>query len=101
VAQLETDPDDSESCRVLNEIHMRRENLDKDFANYGKPENQMLRPHVAIGYFSDSNLGYSALYRYMDIWMAEFDKMVKGSMIEFRDISLYAFTDMVTYFKPI
>ncbi len=101
VVDLEADQDDDESCRVLEEIIERRQHLDEMFANYGKPENYMLRPHVAIGYFSDSHLGGKALYQHMDTWMSVFDQVVKGSVIEFGNISLYAFLNMITYFKPV
>lgn len=101
LAELETDPADADSCRALEDIHTRRDLLDEEFASYGKPANYPLRPHVAIGYFADSALGDRALSRHMDTWMTIFDEHVRGSTIEFRDIGLYAFTDMVTYFKPL
>jgi hypothetical protein len=101
VVELEVDPDDQQGLEVLKEIQLRRQRLDETFANFGKPENYLLRPHVAIGYFADSNLGTGALFQYMDAWMAEFDRILRGSTIEFSDISLYAFMDMVTYFRPL
>ncbi len=101
VVELEADPDDQTSINVLKEIQYRRKRLDEMFAAYGKPENYTLRPHVAIGYFADSNLGSSALFQYMDTWMAEFDRILKGASVEFSDIGLYAFMDMVTYFRSV
>jgi hypothetical protein len=101
VVELEADPADSASCKEFEALCRLREDLDGYFAeNYKKIENNPLRPHVAIGYFADFNLGNSALFRHMDAWMAEFDRIASGSVIEFKRIGLYAFSDMVTYFKP-
>jgi hypothetical protein len=101
IAELEPDPNHSDSLSVFTEIRRRRGHLDECFAQHGKPENYDLRPHVAIGYFSNPDLGYSALYRHMDTWMSIFNEISRTSVIEFREIDLYAFIDMVTYFKPI
>jgi hypothetical protein len=100
VLVVELGPDDQESDQVLAQIEARRTDLDKAFAICGKPENHSLRPHVAVGYFSNAPLGDSAMFQHMDAWMGVFDQLVRGSVIEFQQIELYAFVDMITYLKP-
>lgn len=97
VVDLEPDED---SKKVFDAITKRRTQLDEIFSAIGKPENLSLRPHVAVGYFSNSSLGESALFQNMDRWMGVFNEIVRGSQIEFHKIELYAFFDMITYMKP-
>ena len=101
VVELTPDPMDKASVQALADIRKRRAELDSYFTNYGKPENHSLIPHVAVGYFANSDLGRSAMFQQMDTWMAAFDEKLRGCYIEFQTIDLYAFVDMVTYFKPL
>jgi len=100
VVELRPDLDDKDSVKALKEIQERRASLDGDFATYGKPENDTLIPHVAVGYFADTTKARNAMNQCMTDWMSVFDSKVRGSQIEFSTIGLYGFTDMVTYFKP-
>lgn len=92
-------PADQESNEQLYEIIEKRKELDKRFEGYGKRLNADLRPHVAIGYFADKALARKAKSQRMDEWRRLFLRETSDCIIEFNGISLYAFTDMVTYFK--
>lgn len=99
VVQLE--PADDTSAQELRTIEAKRAELDSYFAGIGKPENYPYRPHVAIGYFSDPDTGGKAVLQNMDKWMGHFNDEVSDATIEFHSIDLYAFTDMITYIKPL
>ena len=100
VVVVELEPADSASKAALEQIVQIRNELDELFAEYGKPKNYDYRPHVAVGYFSDDDNGNRALYRHMDQWIEAFDEILHDEIIEFNSVSLYGFTDMITYFKP-
>lgn len=97
IADLE--PADPASDKQLSEIIKQRDKLDKRFKDYGKPLNVELRPHVAIGYFANKRLAVNVRYQKMDEWRETFLHETSDCIIEFSSISLYAFTDMLTYFK--
>ena len=99
VLVVELEPADSESAAELGKIYKIREELDNYFEKYSKPRNYEYLPHVAVGYFADTELSKSAVSRFMDTWIEVFDNEVSGQVIEFRSISLYAFIDMITYLK--
>ncbi|MEM7222410.1 MAG: hypothetical protein AAF495_05490 [Pseudomonadota bacterium] len=101
VLVVELKPADTFSVGVLDSIRVRRAELDAYFAKLGKPENYEYRAHVAVGYFANEESGKAGTLQYMDRWIKEFHEQVRGTKIEFTTIDLYAFTDMVTYVKPI
>lgn len=94
------EPADDSSREILNLIRKERERLDQYYATeYGKTENALYLPHVALGYFSNSPIA-NELWRTMSItWNSDFIHEVEGKIIQFESISLYAFSDMLTYFK--
>jgi hypothetical protein len=95
-------PADEVSMQRLTEIQQLREKLDEEFEHRcEKHRNTQLRPHVAIGYFSDEALASKAVFQNMDRWMQVFRKAALGKTIKFSSVGLYAFTDMLTYFKRL
>jgi hypothetical protein len=56
-------------------------------------------PHVSLGYFANKQYGAGVTTSQLDHWTKIVKQEVGDKVITFKSISLYGFTDMVTFFK--
>ncbi len=89
-------PADQESAQILGEIKNRREDLYEDFpVKIVHPE---YVPHVTLGYFANRESAQLTT-PLIAAWRNVFEEMVRDLTITYHSISLYGFTDMITFFK--
>ena len=89
-------PADQQSERLLKEIENHREELYKNFPTNIKYSEYT--PHVTLGYFANKESAQLATPLVSD-WAKTFEEAVKDLTITYHSISLYGFTDMITFFK--
>lgn len=89
-------PADQESAQILEEIKNRRETLYENFpVKIAHPE---YVPHVTLGYFANRESAQLTTPLIAD-WAKIFEEAVRDLTITYHSISLYGFTDMITFFK--
>ena len=92
-------PVDEASRVVLDTLLKERKQLSKTIGNLlGLDLKKEFKPHVSLGYFANSyfaGLGRKCLDRMDQV----FQKNTENLFISFNTVSLYGFTDMVTFFK--
>jgi hypothetical protein len=99
VAFLE--PADDASAAALQRVGARRRELDQlGRDEFNLPPGAAYTPHLSLGYFCNSQAA-DGLSARMDDWSAQVRKATGPTTIEFRSASVYAFTDMVTFFKAV
>lgn len=97
VARLK--PADEDSERALNRIVEDRAHLSASFEQRFKVKMRMgYSPHVTLGYFANKEYAELATSQ-INHWTELFEEMVENLTITFGSISLYGFTNMVTFFK--
>ena len=89
-------PADQESKRLLKEIENRREELYRNFPTIIKYSEYA--PHVTLGYFANIESAQLAAPLVAD-WAKIFEEAARDLTITYHSISLYGFTDMITFFK--
>ena len=89
-------PADQESTQILEEIKNRREDLYENFPV--KIAHPKYVPHVTLGYFANRESAQLTTPLIAD-WAKIFKETVRDLTITYRSISLYGFTDMITFFK--
>ena len=89
-------PADQQSERLLKEIENHREELYKNFPT--KIKYFEYTPHVTLGYFANIESAQLATPLVAD-WAKTFEEAVRDLTITYHSISLYGFTDMITFFK--
>ena len=89
-------PADQESERLLKEIENRREDLYNNFPV--KIAHPQYTPHVTLGYFANRESAQLTKPLIAD-WTKIFEEAVGDLTITYHSISLYGFTDMITFFK--
>ena len=89
-------PADQESAQILKEIENRREDFYENFPV--KITHPKYTPHVTLGYFGNKESAQLATPLIAD-WEKIFEEAVKDQTITYHSISLYGFTDMITFFK--
>ncbi len=98
VARLK--PADEDSLETFEQIKVHRHRFEEHWCHeYGK-RNRMSEyaPHLSLGYFANTTCAASATNLLRE-WSEEAERMCGGQTIEFETISLYAFTDMATFFR--
>lgn len=65
---------------------------------FGLRPEPILTPHVTLGYFGNRELAQGA-YPLLEAWNSLFREQTVGLTLRFRQVSLYGFTDMATFFK--
>ena len=99
VLAADLEPCEGKSRALYRTINKARNDLDEQFLErYGKPKNAGFVPYVALGYFADPEIAESAWGARREEWGNIFSD-VGEQEIEFRSIGLYAFTDMVSYYR--
>ncbi|RLC61895.1 MAG: hypothetical protein DRI79_06165 [Chloroflexi bacterium] len=92
-------PADQDSERELKRIVEDRKALSAWFRErFGVTMRSSYSPHVTLGYFANEEYAASATPE-IDRWTESVKKRVDQLTITFSGISLYGFTDMVTFFK--
>ena len=89
-------PADAESAQVLKEIENQREVLYENFPV--EISHYEYTPHVTLGYFANTESAQLARPLMSD-WGKILEAATKDLTITYRSISLYGFTDMITFFK--
>ena len=89
-------PADQQSERLLTEIENYREALYENFPT--KIKHSEYTPHVTLGYFANKESARLAMPLVAD-WAKTFEEAVRDLTITYHNISLYGFTDMITFFK--
>ncbi len=89
-------PADQESERLLTEIVNHREELYRNFPT--KIKRSEYTPHVTLGYFANIESAQLATPLISD-WEKTFEEAARDLTITYHNISLYGFTDMITFFK--
>jgi hypothetical protein len=92
-------PADGDSEHEFEQIVQDRAALSAQFQDrFGITMRTGYHPHVTLGYFANEQ--YAELCSTLvDGWTERLQEMVGRLTITFRSISLYGFTDMVTFFK--
>ena len=90
-------PAGRESERLLKEIENHREELYENFPI--KIKHSEYVPHVTLGYFANRESAQLATPLIAD-WENIFEEAARGLTITYHSISLYGFTDMITFFSP-
>jgi hypothetical protein len=94
VARLKTSQASQEALRDI-----RRGLYERFDEFYPTPRTiRSYNPHVSLGYFGNDQRGTAAALR-TDQWTNVFRRHMQNKTITFSSISLYGFTDMVTFFK--
>jgi hypothetical protein len=102
VARLK--PADASTREVLRKVEEGRTEMSRQWAStYGlsapdKPEKYV--PHVSLGYFPNPDLAAPA-ESLVPLWSQAAAQRLEGATVEFRSASLYAFTDMASFFKAV
>ena len=89
-------PADQESERLLKEIENHREELYENFPI--KIKHSEYAPHVTLGYFANNESAQLVTPLVAD-WAKIFEEVARDLTITYDSISLYGFTDMITFFK--
>ena len=89
-------PADQKSAQILKEIEKLREALYENFPV--KISYFEYTPHVTLGYFANNESAQLATPHVSD-WARIFEETTRDLTITYRSISLYGFTDMITFFK--
>ena len=89
-------PADAESAQILKEIKNQREVLYENFPV--EISHYEYTPHVTLGYFANTESAQLARPLMSD-WGKILEAATKDLTITYRSISLYGFTDMITFFK--
>ena len=89
-------PADQKSVEILKEIATRREDLYEN--SPGKIAHFEYAPHVTLGYFTNKESAQLTTSLISD-WEKIFEEATKDLTITYHNISLYGFTDMITFFK--
>lgn len=90
------EPADQESAQILKEIEKLREALYENFPV--KISHSEYTPHVTLGYFANNESAQLATPLVSD-WEKIFEETTRDLTITYRSMSLYGFTDMITFFK--
>lgn len=99
VAQLE--PSDANSESTLDSIRAARQDLYRQLSDeLGVEGLREYSPHVSLGYFANSNGGEKASSS-IDVWTQEFERHIGDHTITFDSMSIYGFTDMVSFYKTL
>ena len=77
---------------------LRLEHAERHAGNWGWAYTTPLEPHITLGYFPNADCG-RAVEAQMAIWNQELAAMLDGLTLEFRQIGLYSFTDMVRFYR--
>jgi hypothetical protein len=97
VARLE--PADLDSEKIYRWIEGERKLLSERFQEqFGVHVYWPYTPHVTLGYFANEEQTASS-FSDMDRWNESMREKADGLTITFNSISLYGFTDMITFFK--
>jgi hypothetical protein len=96
VARLE--PADRESEDEFRRIVVDRNDLSVRFQKQFGFKITDYSPHVSLGYFANKEYAELATPQ-IDRWTGWCEKEAGDLIVAFRNISLYGFTDMVTFFK--
>jgi len=92
-------PVDGDSEQALEWIKRERVRLSNDYHNrFGIKRNRDFYPHVTLGYFANRDYTELATPEVVH-WNEVVHGMADGLTITFDSISLYGFTDMVTFFR--
>lgn len=67
-------------------------------AEWGWAYTTPLEPHITLGYFPNAECGH-AVEAQMAAWNGELESALNGLTIEFSQIGLYSFTDMVRFYR--
>lgn len=101
VARLK--PIENETINRLNKIKVERNKLTTNFKDkYGNIFSkhwENYSPHVSLGYFANQDYGKLLNKDLLDKWKEMFKNQLSGLTINFSSISLYGFTNMITFFK--
>jgi hypothetical protein len=89
-------PADQKFVEILKEIATRREVLYKNFPV--KIAHSEYAPHVTFGYFANKESAQLTTPLISE-WEKIFEEAIKDMTITYHNISLYGFTDMITFFK--
>jgi hypothetical protein len=93
------EPADEESVAQFEQICLARTALsDTIFEQLGVRPYANYTPHVTLGYFANRELAELAQAR-LPYWHETLAQMTEGLAITFETISLYGFTDLITFFK--
>jgi mannose-6-phosphate isomerase-like protein (cupin superfamily) len=84
---------DGQSAWAVGHIRRWREEMDRQFAAYGKPANRAWTPHCSLAYFPDE-AAVEAAGKELAAWNELIQKHTAGRTIQFDSASLYAFTNM-------
>lgn len=97
VARLQ--PADAAAEAAFDQLCIARETLRVAFVGaLGVGPGETLVPHVTLGYFAGETAAQPA-YTHLAEWNAHFHERAANVPIEFRSVSLYGFSDMITFFK--
>ena len=92
-------PADGDSEYEFERIVQDRVALSAQFRDrFGIEMHRSYRPHVTLGYFANEQQAELCSPQ-VDGWTERLHEMVGRLSVAFRSISLYGFTDMVTFFK--
>ena len=92
------EPVDTDLDKFRELIDRRKEldgKMERDFGITSK--NFAYAPHITIAYYDDPNLAENVEQK-VAAWNSVFAGEINGKFIKFDTVSLYAFTDMITYF---
>lgn len=59
------------------------------------------RPHLSLGYFANEHAAARARDRMIPAWQEEVRERTKGLSVTFRSASVYAFTDMISFWRLV
>jgi hypothetical protein len=92
-------PADPASTQALEDLTEERRCLTSAFRQaFGIGPSDTYTPHVSLGYFANQEGAQSAAPHVPD-WNQRFQQAMEAQTIIFRQVSLYGFTDMATFFK--
>ncbi|MBI4560046.1 MAG: TIR domain-containing protein [Candidatus Hydrogenedentes bacterium] len=92
-------PENTQSQALLEELLRKARGLSDSVGRIlGMDLSQRVSPHVTVGYYGNENRAKNSL-RELDRWNSVFCRNSGEAMMTFRSVGLYAFTDMVSYFR--
>lgn len=59
------------------------------------------RPHLSLGYFANEHVAARARDRVLPVWQEEVRERTEGLSVTFRSASVYAFTDMISFWRLV
>ena len=93
-------PSDETSRGVLKEIENARAELSElAEQELGLAPARTYRPHVSLGYFWEES-GAARAAQQIPEWSQNLARHTAGATLSFESLSLYGFTDMVSFSKP-